>query len=169
MYVGAGGLALNIISLILFAIQTMQENNEKKANGGSEKKEMNMNIYGVFLNALGDSLGSVAVIISALLIKYAPPYGDKEARWKVYVDPTLSLLIATIITASTIPLLKKSSMILLQSVPINCNVDELRKLVQSVRGVVDVHHFHIWSLNSDKLVASAHGGFFLGIFMENIE
>ncbi|CAF1009120.1 unnamed protein product [Brachionus calyciflorus] len=149
--VGAGGLALNLISLLLFAIQACQE----KADD-SGKKEMNMNLQGVFLNALGDSLGSVAVIISGILVKFAPPRDDTHAKWKLYIDPILSLIIATIIVSSTVPLLRKSSLILLQGVPLSLNVDELRNKIFSVNGVIDVHHFHVWSLNSEKMIASAH-------------
>ena len=159
--VGAGGLLLNLISLLLFAIQGCQGK-----DGG--KKEMNMNLQGVFLNALGDSLGSVAVIISGILVKFAPPKNDTHARWKLYVDPVLSLIIATIIVSSTIPLLKKSSLILLQGVPLNCNLDELRNKIFSVNGVIDVHHFHIWSLNTEKMIASAHGtGLFILFYFMN--
>jgi zinc transporter 1 len=150
--VGAGGLALNLISLLLFAVQACQER-----GGESGSKEMNMNLQGVFLNALGDSLGSVAVIVSGVLIKFAPPENDTHAQWKLYIDPVLSLIIAGIIVSSTIPLLKKSSLILLQGVPLSCNVEELRQKIFDVKGVVDVHHFHVWSLNSEKMIASAHG------------
>ncbi|CAF0892241.1 unnamed protein product [Brachionus calyciflorus] len=149
--VGGGGLALNLISLLLFAIQACQE----KAHD-SGKKEMNMNLHGVFLNALGDSLGSVAVIISGLVIKFVPPQNDSTVSWKLYVDPILSLIIGCIIVSSTIPLLRKSSLILLQSVPIDCNLEELRKQILNLRGVVDLHHFHLWALNSDKVIATAH-------------
>ena len=45
---------------------------------------------------------------------------------------------------------------LLQTVPSQFNIEDLKKLVGKVSGVVDVHHFHVWSLNSEKLVASAH-------------
>lgn len=147
--VGTGGLALNLVSLILFGVQSCQNN--------GEKKDMNMNLHGVFLNALGDSLGSVAVIISGLIIKFVPPRNNSHVRWKLYIDPILSLIIAGIIVTSTLPLLKKSSLILLQGVPLSCNVEELRKKIFSVNGVVDVHHFHVWSLNSEKMIASAHG------------
>ena len=36
------------------------------------------------------------------------------------------------------------------------SISDLKKLVSRVPGVLDVHHFHVWSLNSEKLVASAH-------------
>lgn len=147
--VGAGGLALNIVSLILFGVQSCQDN--------GENKNINMNLHGVFLNALGDSLGSVAVIISGLIIKFVPPKNNSHVRWKLYIDPVLSLIIAGIIVVSTLPLLKKSSLILLQSVPLSCNVEELRRKIFCVDGVIDVHHFHVWSLNPEKMIASAHG------------
>lgn len=148
--VGGGGLALNLFVLLLFAVQSCQGSAE-------DKKEMNMNLHGVFLNALGDSLGSVAVIVSGLIIKFAPPKDVLDVKWKLYIDPILSLIIAAIIVSSTIPLVKKSSIILLQGVPLTCDIDELEKKILSIHGVVDVHHFHVWSLNSEKLVATAHG------------
>ena len=59
-----------------------------------------LNMRGVFLHVLGDALGSVVVIISALIIKYA------EGDWRFYIDPALSLAIVFIIISSTIPLCK---------------------------------------------------------------
>jgi zinc transporter 1 len=147
--IGAGSLALNIVSMTLFAIRSCQEK--------SQNKEMNMNLKVVFLNALGDSLGSMAVIISGLLIKFVPPKDDATFKWKLYIDPVLSLIIAGIIAFNTIPLLKKSSWILLQSVPTNCDIEEIRNKIEKIKGVKAVRSIHIWSLNSEKTVASVHG------------
>jgi zinc transporter 1 len=188
--VGGAGLAINIVSLILFWLQekctTSDDDGDEEASpvsydnkaaefddideksdgknkeSSKPKKEIkkasdNMNMKAVFLNALGDSLGSVAVVISGLLVIYVPPKGSFEgAKWKEYVDPVLSLIIATIIISTIIPLLKKSSMIILQTVPNELDFSQIKKDIQSVKGVTNVHHFHIWSLNPEKLVASAH-------------
>lgn len=72
-----------------------------------------MNLYnlilsGVFLHVLADTLGSVGVIISTLLIKY---YQLNIA------DPICSLFIAVMIIGSVVPLLKTSALILLQRTP----------------------------------------------------
>ena len=59
-----------------------------------------LNMRGVFLHVLGDALGSVVVIISALIIMFI------EKSWRFYVDPALSLIIVFIIISTTIPLCK---------------------------------------------------------------
>lgn len=144
LYVGAGGLLLNLVSLVL--LQLLER-------FGKRQDRENLNMKAVFLNALGDSLGSVAVMISGLVVKYVPTEDDK---WKKLVDPFLSLFIATIIISTVIPLLKRSSLIILQTVPSNMNINEIKQEIYKVEGVVDIHHFHVWSLSQDKLIATAH-------------
>ncbi len=61
---------------------------------------------GVFLHVLGDALGSVVVIISALIIWLT------EGQWRFYVDPAMSLVIVIIITTTTIPLCKYHNIVL---------------------------------------------------------
>lgn len=196
LIVGGTGLAINIFSLILFWIQDKcsgrDKNDDDDDNGescredhqrnlrelDSNKKEENMNMRGVFLNALGDSLGSIAVIISGLIIKFVPndigfnnsnrtnqttnelfrvqTQADEMAEWKKYIDPALSCIIATIIVFTVVPLFKKSSLIILQTVPNDYDINELKDKIKSIEGVVDVHHFHLWSLNPEKIIASAH-------------
>ena len=106
-----------------------------------------MNMHGLFLHVLSDALGALAVIISGLIIKYVPPV-DTQVGWKLYVDPALSLFITIIIVISTVPLLIDASLILLQTVPNQFDIEDLKKLVSKVPGVADIHHFHVWSLNS---------------------
>ena len=53
---------------------------------------------GVFLHVLGDALGSVVVIVSALVIMFV------EDDWKYYVDPGMSLFMVGLILFSTYPL-----------------------------------------------------------------
>ena len=62
-----------------------------------------MNMRGVFLHVLGDALGSVVVIISALFIWLT------DYEWRHYVDPAMSLIIVAIITGTTVPLCKLNS------------------------------------------------------------
>ncbi|VDI67402.1 solute carrier family 30 (zinc transporter), member 1 [Mytilus galloprovincialis] len=59
-----------------------------------------LNMRGVFLHVLGDALGSVIVIISALLIWFV------EDDWKYYMDPAMSILMVIIILSTTAPLCK---------------------------------------------------------------
>ena len=64
-----------------------------------------LNMRGVFLHVLGDALGSVVVIVSALIIMFV------EDSWRFYVDPALSLIIVFIIISTTIPLCKQSNLV----------------------------------------------------------
>lgn len=66
----------------------------------TKRPSRNMNMHGVFLHVLADALGSVIVIISALIVAFT------EWRFNVYVDPGLSVIMVVIITYTTIPLRK---------------------------------------------------------------
>ncbi|XP_064634668.1 proton-coupled zinc antiporter SLC30A1-like [Lineus longissimus] len=115
------------------------------------KSSAHLNMKGVFLHVLGDALGSVVVIISAVVI------WQVNGDWKFYVDPALSMLMVIIMLGSAIPLLKETSLILLQTVPTHIQVKSLQdKLITKVDGVLAIHEFHIWRLTGDRIIASAH-------------
>lgn len=110
-----------------------------------------MNMRGVFLHVMADALGSVIVMISAIVVLYT------DWSIKLYIDPILSVFMVCLILRSTWPLLTESAMILLQTVPTHIQVDSLRKrLTQEIQGVLAVHEFHVWQLAGDRIIASAH-------------
>lgn len=110
-----------------------------------------MNMRGAFLHVMSDALGSVIVMISALIIKYT------EWEHKYYCDPALSILLVILILHSVWPLLRESALILLQTVPTHIEVDAIqRRLLERVDGVLAVHEFHVWQLAGDRIIASAH-------------
>lgn len=116
-------------------------------------RSQQLNIKGVFLHFMGDALGSVLVIINALIIWYV----SDQHKWKYRIDPILSLLLVVIIAATSIPLFKESAMILLQSVPENLHVDIMKeRLLETVDGILSVHELHIWQLTGSKVLASVH-------------
>lgn len=106
-----------------------------------------MNMRAVYLHVLGDAIGSVIVIASALCIKFGK--GD----WTLYVDPALSLVMVVIIMRSSLPLLKESALILMQTVPTHIKIQEIQeRLLEQVEGVLDLHEFHVWQLAGDKII-----------------
>lgn len=109
-----------------------------------------LNMRGVFLHVLGDALGSVVVIISALIIWLA------EGDWRFYVDPAMSIMMVIIILGTTFPLLKESGFILLQTVPSHINLEDIQRKIEEVEGVLAVHEFHVWQLAGSRIIASAH-------------
>lgn len=117
----------------------------------SQPTSSQMNMRGVFLHVMADALGSVIVMISALIVLYT----DWSIRY--YIDPILSVLMVMLMLKSTWPLLTESAMILLQTVPASIEVDSLRKrLTQEIQGVLAVHEFHVWQLAGNRIIASAH-------------
>ncbi|BFZ16030.1 hypothetical protein BsWGS_19069 [Bradybaena similaris] len=109
-----------------------------------------LNMRGVFLHVLGDALGSVVVVISALVIMFA------EGDWRFYIDPAMSVFMVIIILSTTIPLLKESAFILLQTVPSHVDVENIIKELEQMDGIYGVHECHIWQLAGNRIIASAH-------------
>merc|ERR1719356_79484 len=54
------------------------------------------------------------------------------------------------------PLLIESALILLQTVPTHIDIENLRKKLYDIDGILAVHEFHVWQLAGDRIIASAH-------------
>ncbi len=119
----------------------------KGKHGG---KDHDLNLRGVFLHVMGDALGNLGVIGSALIIYFS------VSPWRFYCDPAISLMITVIILTSAIPLCKAASRILLQAVPLGMDLDEIKNDVLDLEGVLSCHHLHVWQLTGTKLVATLH-------------
>merc|ERR1712230_283869 len=82
--------------------------------------------------------------------------------WKIsspdryYADPAVSMAIAFMIFFSSIPLVRKSGVILLGSAPSGVNPQDIRHDIEELDGVLAVHELHVWRLNQQKTLASAH-------------
>ena len=125
------------------------EHNDTSDKAASSAEQMNMRA--VFLHVLGDALGSVVVIASALAIKYG------DGSWSYYVDPGMSIVLVIIICSSSFTLLRDSSLVLLQTTPNHIEVKDLqKKIITKIRGVTAIHEFHVWQLAGERIVASAH-------------
>lgn len=115
----------------------------------------NLNEWSMFLHVMGDALGSAAVAGSAALIHYS------TSPLRFLADPICSLLIVAIILASTLPMLRKSGLILLHASPSLREAAPggrraLHAALRELPGVLEVHEFHLWQLNQATLVCTAH-------------
>ncbi|MBB1255884.1 cation diffusion facilitator family transporter [Streptomyces alkaliterrae] len=128
---GVVGLALNLCSLALLM------------RGQRES----LNVRGAFLEVLADALGSLAVVVAALVIL--------TTGWK-QADPVASLLIAVMIVPRTLKLAKEAVEVLLEAAPKGVDVDEVREHILGVPGVEEVHDLHVWTITSGMPVLSAH-------------
>ncbi|KXT07537.1 hypothetical protein AC578_10137 [Pseudocercospora eumusae] len=117
---------------------------------GAGHSHGDLNMKGIFLHVMGDALGNIGVIATALIIWLTKFPG------RFYFDPAISLVITCIILASAIPLCKAASRILLQAVPHGIEVDDIRDDIEDLPGIDSCHHLHVWQLSDTKLVASLH-------------
>lgn len=125
-----------------------QPNGASAAGHGHSHSDLNMR--GVFLHVMGDALGNIGVIISALIIWLT----DWPGRY--YADPAISLAITIVILTSAIPLCKAASKILLQAVPVGIDVDNIKDDIEDIPGIISCHHLHVWQLSNVKYIASLH-------------
>jgi zinc transporter 1 len=112
---------------------------------------MDMNTKAVFLHFLGDAISSLCVLATGLILHFF-----QSTHWIQYLDPASSLLIVVIIAFTTVPLVKRCSMILLQSVPSEVDLDAVSHKTSRVDGVVSVHDLHVWQLVDGMIIASVH-------------
>ncbi|KAI9833752.1 MAG: hypothetical protein M1819_003485 [Sarea resinae] len=121
----------------------------KKPQSHGHHHHGNENMHGIFLHILADTLGSVAVVISTILVHY---YG-----WAGF-DPIASCFIAILIFASAIPLVSSSAKTLLLTIPedIEYNLRETLSEVSSLRGVVGYTVPRFWLDDSSSEHADAH-------------
>lgn len=106
-----------------------------------------INARGAFWNVLGDALASIGVIVSALLVRLT---GD--TLW----DTLITFLVAAIIAYGALGIIRSASAVLLERVPPNIDLQELRLAVEAVDGVVDVHDLHVWTHTPGRNSASLH-------------
>ncbi len=106
-----------------------------------------INVRSAFVHMLGDALGSVAIIIGAVVIRYT--------GWD-QVDPVLSILIGVLIVWTAWDIIRESLNILLEGLPRGIRLQQVTERMRQIEGVLDVHDLHIWSLGSSTHALSCH-------------
>ncbi|BDI21254.1 cation diffusion facilitator family transporter [Herbiconiux sp. L3-i23] len=128
---GVIGLAANVLSILVL----------------SSGRNSNLNLKAAFLEVLNDALGSVAVIVSALVITWTGWSG---------ADAIAGMLISALIVPRTLLLMRDSSSVLLETTPKNLNLDEVRSHILRMPGVIEVHDLHASLIGTGLPILSAH-------------
>jgi len=131
--VGVAGLGLLMNGGIVAALRSASRND--------------LNIRSAFIHMLGDALGSVAILLGAIAIRYT--------GWQ-QVDPLLSMLIGLLIVWTAWDIIRESLNILLEGLPRGIRLKDVGSAMQAIEGVLDVHDLHIWSLGSSTHALSCH-------------
>lgn len=125
------GLVVNLISMRILAA------------GSSES----LNLRGAYFEVLADMLGSIGVIISALVIMLT--------GWTL-ADPIIGAAIGVFIVPRTWGLLSHAVHILLQGAPTGVDVPGIDTALRNIGGVLEVHDLHVWTITSGLDSMSAH-------------
>lgn len=110
-------------------------------------RDRNLNMKGAYLHVLADALGSVGVLIAALLIAVTG-----KSLW----DPIVSLSISVLIVLSSVRLVRESFNIFMEGVPAHIDAEALERALEAVPGVLSVHDLHVWTISSGFVSLSAH-------------
>src|SRR2546430_831426 len=110
-------------------------------------RKNDINVRSTFVHFLGDALGSVAIIVGAIIIHYT--------GWQ-RIDPALSVAIGALIVWSAWDIVNESLNILLEGLPRGIELQTVSCAMREVPGVLDVHDLHIWSLGSSTHALSCH-------------
>ncbi len=113
----------------------------------SRQQQHDINTRGAFLHMLADTLVSIGVVLSGVVINLT--------GWYV-VDPIIGLVIAVVILVSTWNLLAESLRMSTDAVPEGFDVDEISKKIEEQEGVLNVHHIHIWPISTTETALTAH-------------
>ena len=131
LFVALGGLLINLVAWWLL----------RSSSGDS------LNMRGAYLEVISDLLGSVAVIVGAIIIAFT--------GW-AWVDPLLGALIGLWVLPRTWMLLSQSVNVLLEGVPEGVDILKLQGDLATIPDVADVHDLHVWAITSGQNSLSVH-------------
>ncbi len=135
-----GPLVLAVASLGLLGNLTM-------AGLLARTRRTSLNVRGVFLHSVGDTLSSIVVIVSSLVVIFTGYFG---------IDPIAAALIGVLIMRSAYSLVKDSTNILLEATPKGLELEKIARTIRSVDGVRGVHDLHVWTITSGLYALSGH-------------
>jgi len=131
LIVAVVGLAANIISVFLL-----------KTHANAD-----MNVRAAYVHLFSDFLSSVAVIIGACMIFISKTY---------WIDPVLTILIGIYVLREGYKIIEESTHILMQHVPKGISLRGIQAEIESIDGVKDIHHAHLWAVTERDIFFEAH-------------
>jgi cobalt-zinc-cadmium efflux system protein len=106
-----------------------------------------LNVRGAYLEVFSDLLGSLGVIVAAVVLQVT--------GWE-WVDPAVGVAIGLFILPRAWRLGAQAMRILVQAAPLGTDLAAIEAQLEAIDGVVDVHDLHVWTLTSEMDVASVH-------------
>ncbi|MDB4903192.1 MAG: cobalt-zinc-cadmium efflux system protein [Mucilaginibacter sp.] len=112
-----------------------------------KNKDKDLNVKGAYLHMAIDAVVSFGVVISGIIIYFTNLY---------WIDSVVSLIIAIVILKGTWNLLKDSLRLEMDGVPKEIDLNKIKAELLKGKGVLDVHHMHVWALSTTDNALTAH-------------
>jgi len=129
--IAAVGIAINGLSAWLFM-------------SGSKG---DLNIRGAYLHMATDALVSLGVVVAGVMMIFTGWY---------WLDPTISLIIVTVIVVGTWSLLRESVQLALSAVPTNIDLPAIDSYLRQYPGITDIHDLHVWGMSTTESALTVH-------------
>ncbi|HTH82471.1 MAG TPA: cation diffusion facilitator family transporter [Mucilaginibacter sp.] len=110
-------------------------------------KDSDLNVKGAYMHMAMDAVVSLGVVIAGIIIYFTKLY---------WIDSAVSLIIAIVILRGTWSLLKDSLRLEMDGVPKEMNLTKIKNELLKAKGVVDIHHMHVWALSTTENALTAH-------------
>lgn len=130
-WVATAGIFINVITALMFF----------------KNRKSDLNIKSAYLHMMSDALVSLGVVAGGILIFYTGWY---------WIDPVIGLVIMIVILIGTWSLLSDSFQMSVDAVPPDIDMNEIKNVIVSQPGILEVHHVHIWALSTTENALTAH-------------
>jgi len=110
-------------------------------------KDKDLNVKGAYLHMAVDAIVSFGVVVSGIIIYFTKLY---------WIDSVVSLIVAIVILRGTWSLLIDSLRLEMDGVPKEMDLEKIKQELMKAKGVVDVHHIHVWALSTTENALTAH-------------
>jgi cobalt-zinc-cadmium efflux system protein len=130
-WVAFAGIGINAVTAWLFV----------------KDKDKDLNVKGAYLHMAVDAIVSFGVVVSGLIIYFTHLY---------WIDSVVSLIVAIVILRGTWSLLSDSLRLEMDGVPKAMDLGKIKKELMKAKGVLDVHHIHVWALSTTDNALTAH-------------
>jgi cobalt-zinc-cadmium efflux system protein len=107
----------------------------------------NINVRAAYLHLIGDTVSSVAVILTAILIFFFNLY---------WIDPLVTILLGIYLLKETFMILKEAIDILMQATPEGLDLNDVKKALEALPEIDNIHHVHVWNLSDQDIHFECH-------------
>jgi len=121
-------------------------------------KDKDLDIKSAYFHLMSEAIVSAGIVIGGITIFYP--------QW-FWIDSVLSIVITTVILLSTWRLIKDCFRLWLDGVSEKININKIKTIATKLNDVKDLHHIHIWAINTTENALTGHLVLELGLSIED--